>query len=91
MGEVNKEMTRLLRLCPDITLNTRAVELIAKGDMNQVISEHRLGKKVVEAVEVKLSPSKPKKPKKIVKIDIQKLTNNTSDGDYDKSFDEFYR
>jgi len=47
---VEDSMKRLLRLCPNITLDTRAIQLIVDGKMNQVMSEFRTGKQVVEDV-----------------------------------------
>lgn len=37
---VEQSLKRMVTMCPDITLDKRAIQLIIDGNMNQVISEY---------------------------------------------------
>ena len=38
---LEKGLERLLGLCPDITLDTKAIKLLIDGDINRVIGEYK--------------------------------------------------
>ncbi len=38
---LEKGLARLLRICPDLTLNANAIQLIIDGKQNEVISKHK--------------------------------------------------
>ncbi len=51
MSDTEATLKRLVRLCPEIVLEKREIELIIDGKINQVISEHRNEDKRLEDTE----------------------------------------
>ena len=67
---------RLLRICPKLTLDPRAIQLIIDGKQNQVIHEHR----------------EAQKPKKIVvEATVPSISNTRDITIEDKSFNEYFK
>lgn len=51
MSDTESTLKRLIRLCPEIVLEKRELELIIDGKINQVISEHKNEYKVLDQTE----------------------------------------
>lgn len=84
---------RLLRLCPDITLDNDAVKLIAEGDINQVIANHKRSNVIVGIDENESSTSTSDGDFTIVESvdnDYKTVEIDTNTADDSKSFDEYF-
>jgi len=72
-------LKRLLRICPKLTLDPRAIQLIIDGKQNQVITEHRNAQKT-KVIQPVVEPVR-----EVV------VTANHTVIDTDKSFDEYFQ
>ena len=83
-------LRRLLKLCPKLTLDPRAIQLIIDGKQNQVIFEHKNPQKN-KPVEHKCNTSGCKSEDEHEKITIDERKIKEITVDSDKSFDEYFK
>lgn len=78
---LEKGLSRLLKLCPDLTLDARQIQLIIDGNQNRVIAEHK-GTWVEPTVSINEAPEI---------IYTQEVTEDVVDtSDNNKSFNEYF-
>ena len=79
MTSVEDSMKRLLRLCPNITLSTEQVQMIADGNMNGVIAIHNKADIIINRVNTNTQTT-------------DEITSTAGNNiTIDKSFDEYFK
>ena len=98
-NELTSGLKRLLRLCPNITLDTRSIQLIVDGKINQVIAEYNK----VEIVEDDITTTTQSTDEIIetitysdsdstinVDFEVKDEDYTVVDGNEKKAFDEYF-
>ena len=95
--ELTKGLSRLLKLCPELTLDPRSIQLIIDGKQNQVIAEYRgneyIEDEVVKEIVMGTAIEEPV-TESINEIDATGSqtvdTNSYTETNTDKSFNEYF-
>ena len=92
---LTKGLERLLRICPKLTLDPRAIQLIIDGKQNQVIAEHRNAQKprkiIVEATVPSISSTRNITINTTTASDNITVDIGTSVTTDEKAFDEYFK
>ncbi len=90
MSDTEATLKRLVRLCPEIVLEKREIELIIDGKINQVISEHRNeGKILDDTEELKLDEDIQDEPEEQPEHPLDCADSNCEDPNHeDNTIDE---